>query len=109
MGDINIGTDDDKAVGQISFYIFGLLIQFSICVIVRHEPISIDVILTNRKGSFKNIGTVGTGVSDYHKMVLTTMRRTTNNMNNSLHKMLDVMTSIGPLISELLVSIVANS
>ena len=34
----------------------------------------IDVILTNRKRSFKNSSAVATGVSDFHKMVLTTMR-----------------------------------
>ena len=80
MGDINIDTDDDKAVGQnkLSEFcdVFGLenLIQGSTCVTVRHEPTSIDVILTNKKRSFKNSGTVATGLSDHHKMVLTTMR-----------------------------------
>ena len=80
MGDINIDTDDDKAIGQnkLSEFcdVFGLenLIQGSTCVTVRHEPTSIDVILTNKKRSFKNSGTVATGLSDYHKMVLTTMR-----------------------------------
>ena len=80
MGDINIDTDDDKAIGQnkLSEFcdVFGLenLIQGSTCVTVRHEPTSIDVILANRKRSFKNSGTVATGLSDYHKMVLTTMR-----------------------------------
>ena len=58
--------------------IFGLenLIQGSTCVTVRHEPTSIDVIVTNKKRCFKNSDTVATwtGVSDYHKMILTTMR-----------------------------------
>ena len=49
------------------------MIQGSTCVTVRHEPTSIDAILTNKKRSFKNSGTVVTAVSDYHKMVLTTM------------------------------------
>ena len=40
----------------------------------RHEPILIDVILTNKKRSFQNSGTVAAGVSDYHKMALTAMR-----------------------------------
>ena len=50
------------------------MIQGGTCVTVRHEPTSIDVILTNKKQSFKNSGTVATGVSDYRKMVLTTTR-----------------------------------
>ena len=82
MGDINIDMDDNKAIGQnkLSEFcdIFGLenLIQGSTCVTVRHEPTSIDVILTNKKRRFKNSDTVATwtGVSDYHKMILTTMR-----------------------------------
>ena len=68
-------------LGKISFQnfvisIFGLenLIQGSTCVTVRHEPTSIDVILTNKKRSFKNSSTVATGVSEYHKMVLMTIK-----------------------------------
>ena len=57
MGDINIGTDDDKAIGQnkLSEFCDGLenLIQGSTCVTVRHKPTSIDVILTNKKTKFQ--------------------------------------------------------
>ena len=78
MGDINIDTDNDKAAGlnKMSEFcdIFNLdnLIRGNTCVTIRHAS-SIDVILTNKKCSFKNSGTVATGVSDFHKMVLTTM------------------------------------
>ena len=41
--------------------------------IVGHAS-SIDVILTNKKRSFRNSSTLATGVSDFHKMVLTTTR-----------------------------------
>ena len=37
----------------------------------KNHSSSIDVILKNRKGCFKNSGTVETGASDFHKMVLT--------------------------------------
>ena len=79
MGDINIVTDNDKAAGlnKMSEFcdIFDLenLIRGNTCVTVGHAS-SIDVILSNKKRSFKNSGTVATGVSDFHKMVLTTMR-----------------------------------
>ena len=79
IGDININTDNDKAVGlnKMSEFcdIFDLenLITGNTCVTAGHAS-SIDVILTNKKRSFKNSGTVATGVSDFHKMVLTSKR-----------------------------------
>ena len=79
MGDINIDTDNDKAAGlnKMSEFcdIFDLdnLIRGNTCVTVGHAS-SIDVNLTNKKLSFKNSGTVTTGVSDFHKMLLTTIR-----------------------------------
>ena len=79
MGDISIDTDNDKGAGlnKMSEFcdIFDLdnLIRGNTCVTVGRAS-SIDVILTNKKRSFKNSGTVATGVSDFHKMVLTTMR-----------------------------------
>ena len=45
-------------------------INFDIYVTRNHSS-SIDAILTNRKGCVKNSGTVETGASDFHKMVLT--------------------------------------
>ena len=79
VGDINVDTDNDKAasLNTMSEFcdIFDLenLIRGNTCVTVGHAS-SIDVTLTNKKRSFKNSGTVATGVSDFHKMVLTTMR-----------------------------------
>ena len=35
---------------------------------------SVDVILTNKSRSFQNSGTVATGISDVHKMILTSIR-----------------------------------
>ena len=79
MGDMTIDTDNDRAAGlnKMSEFcdVFDLedLIRGNTCVTVGHVS-SLDVILTNKKHSFKNSGTVATGVSDFHKMVLTTMR-----------------------------------
>ena len=79
MGDINIDMDNAKAAGlnRMSEFcdIFDLenLIRGNTCVTVEHAS-SIDVILTNKKHSLKNSCTVATGVSDFYKMVLTTMR-----------------------------------
>ena len=85
MGDINIDTDNDKAAGldKMSEFcdIFDLenLIRGNTCVTIGHAS-SIDVILTNKKRSFKNSGKVATGVGDFHKMVLTTMRACYENL-----------------------------
>ena len=77
MGDINIDPVKAAGLNKMSEFcdIFDLanLIRGNTCVTVGHAS-SFDVILTNKKHSFKNSGTVATGVSDFHKMVLTTMR-----------------------------------
>ena len=76
LGDLNIDLMDPNDQGfnnLIDFCeIFDLtnLINFDTCVTKNHSS-SIDVILTNCKGCFKNSGTVETGASDFHKMVLT--------------------------------------
>ena len=80
LGDINIDTEDEKAKGRTKLSefcdIFDLenLIKGCTCDTIRYASTSIDVIMTNKKRSFKNSCTVATGISDYHSMVLTTMR-----------------------------------
>ena len=49
------------------------MIKGKTCITKKHSS-SIDVILTNKKRLFKNSGTIETGVSDFHKMVLTMFR-----------------------------------
>ena len=79
LEDINIDNGEERALGmnKLSEFcdIFSSenLIQGDTCVTANSSSL-IDVILTNRKRSFKNSSTVATGVSDFHKMVLTTMR-----------------------------------
>ena len=80
LGDINIDTEDEKVKGRTKLSefcdIFDLenLIKGSTCDTIRYASTSIDVIMTNKKRSFKNSCTVATGISDYHSMVLTMMR-----------------------------------
>ena len=40
------------------------------------NPSSIDVMLTNRKGSFQNSVDIETGLSDHHKMTAVTVLKT---------------------------------
>ena len=79
MGDINIDTSEEKAIGMTKLSefcdIFDLenLITGSTCETLNSST-SLDVIITNKKRSFKNSGTMETEISDLHKMTITTMR-----------------------------------
>ena len=50
------------------------LIKDPTCYKNASNPSSIDVILTNRKNSFQNSMTIETGLSDYHKMIITVLK-----------------------------------
>ena len=49
------------------------MIKGKTCITKKHSS-SIDVILTNKNRLFKTSGAIETGVSDFHKMVLTMLR-----------------------------------
>ena len=72
LGDINIDTEDEKVKGRTKLSefcdIFDLenLIKGSTCDTIRYTSRCIDVIMTNKKRSFKNSCTVATGINDYH-------------------------------------------
>ena len=79
MGDLNIDSSVSQDQGINAFHdfcdVFDLsnLIKGKTCMTKKHSS-SIDVILTNKKQLFKNIGTIETGVSDFYKMALTMLR-----------------------------------
>ena len=79
MGDLNIDFSDSQDQGINAFHdfcdVFDLsnLIKGKTCITKKHSS-SIDVILTNKKRLFKNSGTIETGVSDFHNMILTMLR-----------------------------------
>ena len=76
MGDINIDTSEEKAIGMTKLSEFCDI--FDLVNLITCETLnsstSLDVILTNKKRSFKNSGTIETRISDLHKMTITTMR-----------------------------------
>ena len=51
------------------------LINEPTCFKSDENPSSIDIILTNKKASFQNTMTVETGLSDFHKMTVTVMKK----------------------------------
>ena len=78
-GDININSSDESIQGFSSLTelcdIFCLenLMRDTTCE-TSNSSSSVDVILTNKSRSFQNSSTVATGLSDVHKMILTSMR-----------------------------------
>ncbi len=50
------------------------LIKVPTCFKLNCNPSSIDVILTNRKHHFKNSIAIETSLSDFHKLILTTLK-----------------------------------
>ena len=81
MGDININTQDHQSQCTNKFFefcdIFGLqnLIKCSTCE-TKTSSTSIDFTLTNRVRSFRHSKTVETGISDFHKPVMTSFKST---------------------------------
>ena len=81
LGDINVDTQDSNSLGfnkvQDLCDISGLrnLIRTTTCK-TKTSSSSIDIILTTRTQSFKNSGTIETGLSDFHKLVMTSFRST---------------------------------
>ena len=81
LGDINVDKQDSNSPGlnkvQDLCDVFGLrnLIKSTICE-TKTSSSSIDIILTNRTRSFKNSETIETGLSDFHKLVMTSFRST---------------------------------
>ena len=79
MGDANIDVSEDNGSHNTNLSEFcdivGLenLISDPTCV-TKSSSSSIDVILTNKKRSLKNSRTVSTGINDFHKMTITTLR-----------------------------------
>ena len=52
------------------------LVQEPTCFKSQDNPSCIDLFLTNSPQSFQNTGTIATGLSDFHRMVVTVMKTT---------------------------------
>ena len=57
-------------------YEFKNLIKDATCYKNPENPSCIDLILTNNPNSFQNSGVIETGLSDFHKMMVTVMKTT---------------------------------
>ena len=76
MGDINTTETDEKLVEFLEDRELSNLVHFPTCFMSEANPSTIDLIITNKPKSFQNTTGVSTGISDFHKMVLTSMKTT---------------------------------
>ena len=75
LGDWNSEVKEQDMKEFCEMYALENLIKENTCFKSCDNPSSIDVILTNKKYSFQNSTVVETGLSDFHKMTVTVMKK----------------------------------
>lgn len=75
-GDFNIDIDEEILEDFLFEQSYKNLVKEPTCFKSVENPSCIDLFLTNSLPSFQNTTTVETGLSDFHKMVLTVMKTT---------------------------------
>ena len=73
LGDLNVESQDP---GLSNLYVYNLfsLVKESLCFKNPYNPSCINLFQANRPRSFQNIFTIETGISDFHKVVITVLR-----------------------------------
>ena len=75
LGDLNSAVTEKTLKEFCETYNLENLIKGPTCYKSTNNPSSIDVMLTNKRLSFQNSITLETGLSDYHKMTITVLKR----------------------------------
>ena len=73
LGDSTIKEKQEEIKTFMEIYQLKILIQQPTCF-KSDNPKCIDLILTNRPSSFQNSGTIETGLSDFHSMIVTILK-----------------------------------
>ena len=77
LGDFNAGVEDSSVKTFCSSYNLTSRINRSTCFKNPEQPSCVDLILTNYPRSFlQNCCAIETGLSDFHKLVVTVMKTT---------------------------------
>ena len=76
IGDFNFSIDDTHMESFCESYRFKSLIKDPTCFKNPESPSCIDLILTNNPYSFQNSWVIETGLSDFHKMIVSVMKTT---------------------------------
>ena len=74
LGDLNVEGSNPVLNDFCNVYNLFSLVKKPACLKNPYNPSYIDLFLTNRPRSFQNTLTIETGISDFHKMVITVMR-----------------------------------
>ena len=74
LGNLNIERSDPVLNDFCNVYNLFSLVKEPTCFKNPDNPSCIDLFLTNRPRSFQNTLTIETGISDFHKMVITVMK-----------------------------------
>ena len=74
MGDFNSTPTENELQEFCELYCLKNLINEPTCYKNYNNPSCIDLILTNRPTYFQNSTTFETGISDFHKMIITVMK-----------------------------------
>ena len=74
LGDLNVESSDPVLNDFCNVYNLFSLVKEPTCFKNPYNPSCIDLFLTNRPRSFQNTLTIETGISDFHKMVITVMK-----------------------------------
>ena len=74
IGDINLEQHNDSLVEFMSTYNLSNLIKVPTCYKSINNPTSIDVILTNKPKSFQSSSAFTSGLSDFHKLIITILK-----------------------------------
>ena len=74
LGDFNAGMEDSSIKIFCSNFNLTSMINKPTCYKNPDKPTCIDLILTNCPGSFQNSCVIETGLSDFHKMIVTVMK-----------------------------------
>ena len=75
LGDWNSAVTEKEMKEFCEIYKLDNLVKEPTCFKNNENPSSIDIILTNKKNSFQNTTLIETGLSDFHKMTVTVMKR----------------------------------
>ena len=74
LGDLHVESPDPVLNDFCNIYNSFSLVKEPICSKNPYNPSCIDLFLTNRPRSFQNTVTIETGISDFHKMVITVLK-----------------------------------
>ena len=83
LGDFNNKPEEKKNMSNfLNTYNLKNIVKQKTCFKNRDRPTCIDLILTNSSRSFQDTYAVETGLSDFHKLVVTVLKYTFPNKNS---------------------------